>query len=382
MVPQLVPAGYRWLMSHVASPSAPPGRIRRMIKKFMAWSRWKQLGAIIFFLAGVAGIVSGVAAVWPKDETSIETLLFQATPVTGAFPSYAIPVTAPFESFPSNKAACGEEQKDWFEAHGTPYSETYLLRFRNAAKAGSQLAVRDISSEGDRFEPEIPEVSVTCESSQGGKGEAIAGEQAQLNVGVSDLATYMTGLPKSAAQTQSSTTPEMTVEYKLEPGEPVRTYLNVTSDRNFRGNFVAVAISGKNEKKVTAEIDGGQKVFVPSFSQTKMWNVIVMDGNFICRDMAKDGLSYKDSPCSISELKSRASLWFCGNTHLPSFRPPGPRYTRELEFPSAISKIDKLSRKTFVVDTCPQIEMFHIISSWTRYRDDTSVVHKTSPFKG
>ncbi len=150
---------------------------------------------------------------------------------------------------------------------------------------------------------------MTCQSSQGGKGEAIAGEEAQLDVGDDDLATYTTELPEeSASQPGSSTTPEMTVEYKLDPGEPVRTYLHVTSDLNFRGNFAAVAISVKNEKKVTAELEGDWEVFVPSFSHTNTWSIIALDGDFICRDVAQGGGTYKDSPCSISDLKSRLSL--------------------------------------------------------------------------
>lgn len=279
--------------------------------KWKLYGRW--IAAAVGFLAALAGLAAFVLQMVER-KSNVDTVAVTAEMYGTA---YAVPVSAPFEDFPTNFSpsefsddweSCSPEQKAWLENHGERMVEVGTLTMRNTAESGALLTVEDISTRGT-MQPGPAHVRVECAEPIGG---TIGTQEGELIADASSTAQFMP-FPGGAAGP---------VTYTLQPGETARTriWFHSHRDAKFEGSLTAQVVGGQETKTVTIELSGdgpaaiptnGSTFTIPSWAATE--HLVVSVGRdrgqttlFECKEMETMWSSTGNGgPCTPAELRSK-----------------------------------------------------------------------------
>jgi hypothetical protein len=109
----------------VETPDEPNVVERQSLRIFAsvkAAIRRLRVGQVWAVVVAVVTVITSVVSIWPiifKDESSPQSLKITMKPFRAAEVShFALPVSAPIESFPKGGHLCSPEQEEWLNQHG------------------------------------------------------------------------------------------------------------------------------------------------------------------------------------------------------------------------------------------------------------------------
>jgi hypothetical protein len=242
-----------------ASDSAPPQRRRLSLAA-------KVASAII----GVVGAVTGLVSILPivfRDASSLDSLTVSVEPIeSAAVQLFAVPLGAPWESFPVAEDVCSDDQLAWLHEHGAPMRERYLLEVTNTAKEGAMLSLKDFRGEGESGSPTEVSVAVLCDQS----GVPSQLRAASLDPSSGGSAKYEQNNPNI---------PDNPLVYNLAPGETGQIAFSVRSTQDFVGQIVVTVSLGADERDTVLPF--GDELVVPGVAAAPA-RFTVTDGRLDC----------------------------------------------------------------------------------------------------
>ncbi len=207
---------------------------------------WKRAAAIIAAVVSGISFVTGIVAVIPiltKDATKFDSLKIEAEEFRPAVLQFAVPVGAPFESFPtSTSLECGPDQQAWLARFGERYSSQFMITFQNNASEGAMLALANFRGVGERKMESTEAIRVECDTAGMAPSKLLA---ARLELGVEGEIAYFDDslLPQSDL-------PDAPVILNLAPGEGAQLLLQLRSGRRFTGDINVTVKSGADFRDV------------------------------------------------------------------------------------------------------------------------------------
>lgn len=229
---------------------------------------WQRTWAIISAIVAVLGAVTGVVGIWPlvfRNATSLDSLTVSVEAADSQrIGVFAVPITAPWQTFPTSESTCDASQLAWLEANGTPLPERFLVSVSNTADDGAMLSLKDFRGEGEATGSVPLHVAVTCDQ---------AGGASNLRSALIDPSTDRVGVYVAADPSQ----PASPLVFTLAPGENGQFALSIRSSADFSGAIVFTEALGDQSRVVTLPIEGG--LDVPGTASTRF---TVHDGQLAC----------------------------------------------------------------------------------------------------
>ena len=256
------------------------------------------------FCAAVAGILTfviGIISIWPilfSDSSGTQSLDATLEPYRAETVShYALPLTAPVDTFPVGGPVCTSEQQAWLAAYGVRFQRDYLVEVRNTASSGSSIALTNFHGAGDSVNASGSAVIVECDVT----GESgVVTEPARLVLSSGEAAFFDKTIHGSTGQGQ----PNAPLAYNLRPGETGQIVLSIMSAKDFKGALAVAAAVGGDQVDVTVEGPEGTLLEIPGAMSPRTILVTVQDGGLKCNVFANVSAQIKD--CTVDALFQKA----------------------------------------------------------------------------
>ncbi|CAH0301992.1 hypothetical protein SRABI26_04571 [Arthrobacter sp. Bi26] len=236
-------------------------------------------------LAGIAAVVIPIFAFgreliadWNTTESSVGSLSATAGKNLNSLGSYAVPVDAPFDSFPTRLVpspdgryfVCSEEQHTWLSRYGRLFVDSVIVDLSNTAQVGAPITVRDFTMHGKTAAAQVPLFPVICITPTGG---AIDADTGTLQADGTSTATFSDARADSQDR---NIVPKSPAAYNLPPGESAILFLRLQVPRDFEGSLAATVSSGGKDKTITIPVDGSSDpILVPDFSRVSGFKLLV-----------------------------------------------------------------------------------------------------------
>ena len=235
------------------------------------------LGRVISGLVAAISFVTGIIAIIPiftADTTNFGSLRVSAAPF-GEQLEYAVPTTAPFDTFPSGDAGtCSAAQRAWLTKNGTPITTRYLVDLRNVASSGAMLALKSFRGKGTAATG-APQIKVICDPA-GGAASTV--QAARLLVSDPAQVAYF---DKSAFSQTTEGIPDSPVVWNLAPGETGQLVMDLYPAKAFTGRLVTTAFSGTDHRDFTIPVSSKNTLTVPALVSGGM-TYLQVDGSLKC----------------------------------------------------------------------------------------------------
>ena len=252
---------------------------------------WKRIAGIAAAAVSAISFITGVVAVIPiltRDATRFDSLVLTAEPFRPTVLDYAVPLDAPFDSFPlSDTTFCDPVQQAWLDEFGEVYTSRYMVTFQNNATEGSMLAMDDLRGEGDRMPPESTAIRVECDTTGLAPSNLRA---ARLDLSSSGDIAYF-----DDSALRDSPVPDSPVVLNLAPGEGAQLLLQLSSSARFDGAVHITVRSGSDERDVVLPLPS--EVLVPG--------LMVRGDTFVRASGSLSCIQYTDgneTPCVLAEV--------------------------------------------------------------------------------
>jgi hypothetical protein len=207
---------------------------------------WRHTWAGVSAAVAVIGAITGVITIWPlifANNTTLDSLTVSAESIeSDPAPSFAVPLTADWESFPASASVCDAAQLAWLEANGTRLEERFLVSVANSASGGPMMSLKDFHGLGDVVAAPPTNVAVTCDQTGGGPSSL---RSAKLDPATGLTAVYVQPDP---------TLPDNPLVFNLAPGENGQFAITLQSSADFSGAIVFVEALGTQTREVTLPI--------------------------------------------------------------------------------------------------------------------------------
>lgn len=250
-----------------ATPPAPRPAAPTTGSAARPW--WQRTWAIISAIVAVLGAVTGVVGIWPlvfRNTTNLDSLTVAVQPAESPRSAvFAVPITAPWNTFPTSESFCDDAQLAWLEANGRRLVERFLVSVSNTADDGAMLSLKDFRGDGTASDPDPLHVAVTCD--QAGAGAS------NLRSALIDPSTDRIGVYVASDPAQ----PVSPLVFNLAPGENGQFALSIRSSADFAGSVVFTEALGDETRLVTLPIDDG--LDVPGTAAIRF---TVQDGGLVC----------------------------------------------------------------------------------------------------
>jgi hypothetical protein len=240
----------------------------------------------------------------------LEGRVFEQTPE-----SWAIPVSAPLESFPTSVAStqsgisCSDDQVAWLTAHAVPLDDwhptlspsksrsgEFLLTLRNDATTGGALALGNIRFDGAEVDSEAL-AWFSCPRT--GKGAQPNPQTIELDT-TGAPAVWSEPVGNEAGASQPAGTPAV---INLSPGEilPLRVLRaeSVDTQREYSGRFLADLLDGRGETVILSESVTFHRETLPGFWFG--WGYTFDPDQLLCGPTRGDSYSEYTVPCTLPE---------------------------------------------------------------------------------
>jgi hypothetical protein len=229
---------------------------------------WRHTWAIVSAAVGVIGAVTGVISIWPllfANTTTLDSLTVTAESIESDLaPTFAVPLTADWSSFPASSSVCDATQLAWLEANGIRLEERFLVSVANAAKEGAMMSLKNFTGVGDVVAGPPTNVAVTCDQTGGGTSNLRA---ARLDPATGRTAVYVQPDPSL---------PDNPLVFNLAPGENGQFAITLESSADFSGTIVFIEALGTETREVTLPIGD---VVLPGTAPIRF---TVKDGGLAC----------------------------------------------------------------------------------------------------
>lgn len=230
---------------------------------------WTRTWAIVSAIVGILGTVTGVIGVWPlifRDATTLDSLTIEVESAESPFSSmFAVPATAPWESFPTSSSFCDPAQRSWLETHGVLLERRFLVSVANTAQEGAMLSLKDFRGSGDVASTPPTHIAVVCDETGGGESGI---RSALVDPASGRTAVYVQPDP---------TLPDNPLVFNLAPGENGQFALLVESSADFSGGIVFTEALGGATREVLLPLGGDLEQ--PGVAPIRF---AVVDGDLAC----------------------------------------------------------------------------------------------------
>lgn len=253
----------------------------------------KLCGAV----AGILTFVIGIISIWPilfSDSSGTQSLDTTLKPYRAETVShYALPLTAPVDTFPVGGPVCTSEQQEWLATYGVRFQRDYLVEVRNTASSGSSIALTNFHGAGDSSDTSGSAVIVECDVT----GEAgVVTEPARLVLSSGEGAFFDKTIHGATGQGQ----PNAPLAYNLRPGETGQIVLSIMSAKDFTGALAVAAAVGGDQVDVNIEGSTGTLLQIPGAMSPRTILVTVQDGGLKCNVFANVSAQIQD--CTVEAL--------------------------------------------------------------------------------
>jgi hypothetical protein len=283
-------------------PNKGPRKSQRRVPLLAMGKKGWEITAGVAVLVGLVGGVIQLADYWSTKSSAIGTVKLDGfTSSTGRIlASYAVPVNAPFHSFPTNFSPdgsgsylCSPEQSAWLSRHGREYRDLVTIRAWNRANAGGSVSVVEFRTEGRLKGPDTPSIAVYCMK------PAHATVPADMG--------YLLADNESAAVYESQESLGLPVTFSLEPGSAAETVLLIQAPQDFWGRITVKVLAGDEEMNYVIRVDDKDELFIPSFFATRDLHVelggIQDEHGLICVEYPSN--EEVKLPCTPDELQQK-----------------------------------------------------------------------------
>lgn len=209
--------------------------------------------AVASIVIGALTIVTGAITLFSfltDDSTNFTHLRIEAEPVSDGDKEWTIPVEALESSFPapaSGFPACGTEQLEWLNAHGTPLNRRFQVSARNSAKSGPSLALVDFRSSATPPETRgEPQIRVTCTSVEQLPETTY---YARLDADRNDSTAREVTVKRGSGDRRE----QVPVVINLAPGESLQTRFELFSRFPASGKITAMVLNSEDERQIEVE---------------------------------------------------------------------------------------------------------------------------------
>jgi len=229
---------------------------------------WRHTWAAVSALVAVVGAITGIVSILPlifRDATTLDSLTISAESIESDLsPTFAVPLTADWSSFPASSSVCDATQLSWLESNGMRLEERFLISVANAAKEGAMMSLKNFTGIGEVVAGPPTNVAVTCDQTGGGTSNLRA---AQLDPATGRTAVYVQSDPSL---------PDNPLVFNLAPGENGQFAITLESSADFSGTIVFIEALGTETREVTLPIG---EVALPGTAPIRF---TVKDGGLAC----------------------------------------------------------------------------------------------------
>jgi hypothetical protein len=259
------------------------GQVHIFLKKHYQWS----IGTLIAFTALVIAATGPLSFIWQSSTSANETALSVAVTASGSG-SFAVPVDAPFESFPQSLTQeCNPRQLDWLRQNAAELPNGYEIALSNSAEAGGSVTFSNLRTESMASEPTARRFLFECRT--------------ELPSNTYSLPIEEEGQSASVAR---SSPDGLSFSQSLEPGQSSRTQVVFDGSRYDLDSTLLVDVTAPGDELQERRIGAVSR---PGLGPSDRFSVSLNGyGGFRCSEERVETVTQ----CSPSDVRVRIyQLW-------------------------------------------------------------------------